>query len=304
MQTASMSRPRPTIHIHSMDNAYNAALLASRKRKRSSNYYSSSEDDATHSSPISPVKSQSPLLEDDSETDHRSKRARRALNIEQGMGGMSLAGQTRPFAGGSAAPDVSHRQHLPPKPSLAYLNAHYVSEPEHLEIDEAFMPREEHLDAGEDLDEVVTPNVEEATSPIVHGAEGTAQHVYDERDAVMRTASWYEPEKDRIVITDLSDSETEQEDGDKAQTLSLSSGNEKSRQPFTVSSAYLQRFGGLRKPDFPTRKEPENSMALVAYRPVAYLPIRVQRPDDVEEPIFIEQNGSPVDFSDAMDIDD
>lgn len=325
MQTTVMSRTRPTIHIHS-DNMYNTGqsqFLGSRKRKRSSNY--SSEDDDIgipyiYPPTTSPIKSTSLSGEDDSETDHKAKRARRALNIEKGMGGMSLSTHreyVRPYQ-----VEVSGHPE-PAKSSYNYLNMHNVSEPEHLEIDEDYRIRDDHLD--DDLDEILTPNVEEVVSPIVRISGGVNQRLnprqLDEDDAKMRTASWYEPEKDReshsanrvgrdidqasihphrtgIVITDLSDSETEQEDGNTPPDGYSYWDNGDSQPGYTVSPAYLQRFGGIPKPSIPA-KEPENTMALVAYRPVPYLPVRLDRIGEVETPTV-----RTVDESDAMDIDE
>jgi hypothetical protein len=311
-----------------MDNLYNIGqpqFFGSRKRKRSSTYSSEDEDAVApyvYPAPTSPLKTQSPSADEDSETDHKNKRARRTLNIERGMGGMSLNGQNGQarFLPASIADPTKH--HLPTRSSLDYLNAHNVSEPEHLEIDEDFGFRDDHLDGGDDL-EVVTPNVEEADSPGVRISKAVSHqlndHQYDDNDIDMRTASWYEPEKDReshsvdriernetqtpiipsrvgIVITDLSDSETEQQDGDNSQY------SHESHPQFIISPTYLQRVSIVPKLPFPSA-EPDNSMALVAYRPVPYLPVQVSEPDEVQE----SNSAKVVDricTGDAMDIDD
>jgi len=275
-----------------MDNVYNIdqpQFFGSRKRKRSSTYSSEDEDVVApyvYPAPTSPLKTQSLSADDDSETDHKNKRARRTLNIERGMGGMSLNGQNGQAGFLPASMAVSTKHHLPARSSLDYLNAHNASEPEHLEIDEDFGFRDDHLDGGDDL-EVITPSVEEAESP-----------GYDDNDIDMRTASWYEPEKDRIVVTDLSDSETEQEDGNNPQYQDDSS---ESHPQFIISPTYLQRVSGVPKLSFPSA-EPDNSMALVAYRPVPYLPVRLSQLDEVQE----AHSAKAVDrtyIGDAMDID-
>jgi hypothetical protein len=308
-----------------MDNLYNIAqpqFLGSRKRKRSSGYSSEDEDAvAPHVYPAStsPVKTPSPRSEDDSETDHKNKRARRALNIEHGMGGMSLNGHVG-YLPASVAD--SCQQHLPARTSVGYLNVHNISEPEHLEIDEDFGFRDHHLD--DDL-EVVTPNVEEASSPDVRISRMVSHelnhHQYDDNDANMKAASWYELEKDResrlvnrttwnrtqnpiippragIIVTDLSDSETEREDGDSSQSWDDA---RESHPQFIISPAYLHRVSGVPKLPFPSA-EPENSMALVAYRPVPF-PVQISQSDAVGESRSTKTDNR-TNNGDAMDIDD
>ncbi|KIM31428.1 hypothetical protein M408DRAFT_21463 [Serendipita vermifera MAFF 305830] len=330
MQTVVMSRQRPTIHIHS-DNVYNVGkpqFVGSRKRKRSYNYSSEDEEAGIphiYPASTSPVKSTSPIVtEEDSETDHKAKRARRAINIEKGMGGMSLNGHQsyiQPYSEGS-----SQRAR---RPSYDYLNIHNVSEPEHLEIDEDYRIRDDHLD--DDI-EIITPNVEESISPIVRISGGlnprlNIRQLEEEEDVNMGTAaSWYEPEKDReshsasrvdqhidpvstrprhtgIVITDLSDSETEQEDADKLSTGYSYWDNGDSEREFIVSPAYLQRFSGVPKSPLPP-VEAEKSMALVAYRPALYLPVSTQRSGGGRD----LTQGPPIDGTDdqgdAMELDD
>ncbi|EPQ57419.1 hypothetical protein GLOTRDRAFT_137750 [Gloeophyllum trabeum ATCC 11539] len=90
-------------------------------------------------------------------------------------------------------------------------------------------------------------SVEEPTSPEV-------------QDVKMKGSSWYEPEKDRVVITDLDEfaeeSEEEVEPSDKGIEVSQSYLDRiKSRDPFFHSELGL-----------PSR-EPEKNMALVLFRP-------------------------------------
>lgn len=69
---------------------------------------------------------------------------------------------------------------------------------------------------------------------------------------------------------------------------------EKRYKPYEISPAYLLRFSGMPK-SAPIPPKPEDSLALVAYRPLPFtLP---HRPDDVEEPTTSEH------FKDATVLD-
>ena len=332
LQTAVTSRPRPTIHIHSMENVYNIGHSRrdrSRKRKRSLDYSSEDEDALvpyTYPTPPSPVKSWSPNAEDDIEADHKNKRARRALNIEQGMVGMSLNGHSRPA---NVLPTYVVDPTWRPAPSFGYINAHNISESEHLEIDEDFGFRDDHLGEGDDP-EVVMPTVEEAISSSVRISEGTSKNLSrrqsEDNDAKMKAISWYEPEKDResrsvnrvgggnndrtsislhrtgIVITDLNDSETDEEDGEEAAAEPPSqNSNRESPSSFVVSPAYLQKFKTIPKSPLPP-PESESALALVAYRPAPYLLTPTTQSDEVEE-LAHTKSIDGKDTGDAMDID-
>ncbi|RDX50166.1 hypothetical protein OH76DRAFT_1403053 [Lentinus brumalis] len=116
---------------------------------------------------------------------------------------------------------------------------------------------------------VVLPgSVEEPTSSETVSEEAEEADV---QDVSMKTPSWYEIEKDRIVITDLEDSDTEEESSPPTQT----SGNTPA---FKISNALLDR---LPKPHAlgPLAPEPSPSTALVLYRPLAVVPDESQDAD-------------------------
>jgi len=265
---SSSPRPRPSIHFHAAPYGDFTFPHSYRKRKRSSNYSSEDENEISFfpEAPSSPVVS-SP---DDSEGDHRKKRPR-ITNVEYGMHGMTLQSHVSPIesSGASAAGSSVASGYQPYYDNLN--NTHYVSEPELLEIDEAYMPRDVEFDSN-----VATPQVEEVSSPVA----------MPENDTKMKGASWFEPEKDRIIITDLDEYDSDEE---LKEPITPSEPNlywdtdEQRYKPFTISPAYLQHFGGVPKPV--TLQKPQDNMALVAYRPPIILP---QRPDEVEEPISID----------------
>ncbi|KAI0769302.1 hypothetical protein BD413DRAFT_604907 [Trametes elegans] len=111
---------------------------------------------------------------------------------------------------------------------------------------------------------VVLPgSVEEPTSPV---AAAGAELEPDAPEVAMRVPSWYEIEKDRIVITDLEDSDQEEQEADGPR--------------FTISSALLDR---LPKPHALGALAPEANPtnALVLYRPIG--PPAPSREEEEEE---------------------
>ncbi|KAI0930377.1 hypothetical protein AcW1_009088 [Taiwanofungus camphoratus] len=97
---------------------------------------------------------------------------------------------------------------------------------------------------------VVRPgSVEEPTSPVV-----------DLPDVQMKSPSWYEIEKDRIVVTDLEDSDTEESESDAST---------KTTPDMTVSPALLERLSKhVSAMPTPRYQEPDSSKALVLFRPL------------------------------------
>ncbi|KAF8513165.1 hypothetical protein BU17DRAFT_95655 [Hysterangium stoloniferum] len=83
----------------------------------------------------------------------------------------------------------------------------------------------------------------------------------------MRHSSSYEPEKDRIIITDLDSSEDESEEPVTQSAVSASENNES----YTVSSAYLARISKA-GPTLPKSIIPDDGMsrALVVFKPLAW----------------------------------
>lgn len=290
---------RPSIHFHAAHYGEFPFPQSFRKRKRSSNYSSDDElaDTPFAQQPHSPNVS-SP---DDSEGDHRNKRARiqRRTHIEHGMNGLTLQNQVSPVSssGASFAASSVTGGSQSQYGANAIDHPHYVSEPELLEIDEAFRPREVEFDSN-----IGTPQVEEVPSP-------TALK-NDIDDVKMKGTSWFEPEKDRIIITDIDDYDSEEEP--KAPTpppeLAQYWDEEEQRyKPFEISPAYLRHIGSIPKP-VAFQRNPKDSLALIAYRPPPV--IFPQRPDAVEEPEFTdyyqpEQTVSQNNFGDdAMEIDE
>ncbi|KAI0058062.1 hypothetical protein BV25DRAFT_1830418 [Artomyces pyxidatus] len=98
----------------------------------------------------------------------------------------------------------------------------------------------------------------------------------------MRTSSWYEPEKDRIVITDL-DASSDEEDV----------------APPLVLPAFL-RHPPLAAPLPRLRAESDPGMALVVFRPLG-MPGTLEPPPEPEPPAAERAQGSP--DADAMDVE-
>ncbi|CAG8745911.1 6_t:CDS:2, partial [Acaulospora colombiana] len=168
-----------------------------------------------------------------------------------------------------------------------------------LEVDEAFMPRD-HSD-----DEIITPDIEE--SPSLPSSLNWKRKIQE--DTRMHGASWYEPEKDRIIITELTDSDSEPEDQSNAVQIMSSEATpywdeeEKCFKPFKVSPAYLSRFGKIPQTENLPINEP-NCMALVAYRPPPLpLPILGQV-DEVEEMSSSDDQTQDGMVVDAMELDE
>lgn len=133
-----------------------------------------------------------------------------------------------------------------------------------------------------------TPMDLEDTYPTVHPAsveEPTSPDVpLSETDVTMRSRSWYELEKDRIVITDLDDSDDESDT--------------ESAKGIDISTALLERIK-----DRPTNPIlpvpiPSTSTALVLFRPL-FSPREV-KDEPAEE---VAQSYPPININDAMDIE-
>ncbi|EPS99863.1 hypothetical protein FOMPIDRAFT_1036914 [Fomitopsis schrenkii] len=139
-------------------------------------------------------------------------------------------------------------------------------------------------------------SVEEPCSPEVT--------LHETPDVRMKIPHWYEPEKDRIVITDLEDSDTEAEEDAKTGTPGAG---------YTVSSVLLDRLP-FHAPSLPSFVEPDSSKALVLFRPLSKLGPAEQEEERVEEagegrdvasdesPMDTDP-GTPMDVDDAMDVE-
>jgi len=102
-------------------------------------------------------------------------------------------------------------------------------------------------------------------------------------DIKMRSQSWYEPEKDRIVITDLDDSDDESDS--------------KSASDIDISTALLDRIKNHRTHTSAPVPLPSTSTALVLFRPLAFDPREV-----VNEPAEVVSQSYHAD-DDAMDLE-
>jgi len=105
-------------------------------------------------------------------------------------------------------------------------------------------------------------------------------------DVKMRTQSWYEPEKDRIIITDLDDSSDDDADSDSVHGA----------QGIHISSALLQRI--KEQPNFaavPPARDASHG-ALVLFRPI--LPLQ-----NLTTAKTIPATLPPKTYDDAMDVE-
>ncbi|OBZ68342.1 Alanine--tRNA ligase [Grifola frondosa] len=129
---------------------------------------------------------------------------------------------------------------------------------------------------------VVLPgSVEEPTSPV----QAASVH-----DITMKSPSWYEIEKDRIVITDLEDSDAEGSEDESPP---------ESTAEWTVSPALLRRIAttsAMPSPLTAAHMEPESSQALVLYKPLP-LPEDASRVKEIPESV----GGRTTEADDAMD---
>lgn len=108
---------------------------------------------------------------------------------------------------------------------------------------------------GEPSPITLPSSVEEPVSPAYSGSQSTAYI-----DVKMRSQSWYEPEKDRIVITDLDDSSD-----DDADSNSVSEA-----QGIHISSTLLEHMKNQPKftSVFPPKDSSDGVGALVLFRPI------------------------------------
>jgi len=94
----------------------------------------------------------------------------------------------------------------------------------------------------------------------------------------MKTRSWFEPEKDRIVVLDLEGSESEGE-GEGEGEVSLGK-IQSSNEEYKISKAYFSRL--RRRPTTPPALDPQAG-ALVLYKPIPFLPISTVTVADVSD---------------------
>lgn len=85
-------------------------------------------------------------------------------------------------------------------------------------------------------------------------------------DVQMSTSSWYEPEKDRIIITSLDDDEYDGDDEGRQQPRTEAKSTAQESE-FTISPAFLNAIMKLRRPADPPTPSAPTSQALVLFRP-------------------------------------
>ncbi|KAJ8077077.1 hypothetical protein PM082_001500 [Marasmius tenuissimus] len=214
-----------------------------------------------------------PHPDDSNDTNKR----RRVAVLAKGFSNMSLDTNAN-YEPIPLEPDVSYP---PDSASTSTSNSVPFSAPDAMEIEEV---------TGPGPGQLFTISVEEPTSP--------SSRTGKLRDVRMKgQPSWYEPEPDRIIITDLDDSEDESsEDSDKTQNH------------IEISPALLQRIrqNNILRSTLPSSAE-ARGQALVLYRPLT-IPEEGVRQEDMKEeeeaiptPIPI---ATPADVeTPAMDVD-
>jgi len=108
-------------------------------------------------------------------------------------------------------------------------------------------------------------SIEEPTSPDV---SGLPMFETEPNDIKMRSQSWYEPEKDRIVVTDLDGSDDESDANSSAS--------------IDISTALLDRIKDHRAYTSASLPLPSASTALVLFRPLTYCPSKVVKKEPVD----------------------
>ncbi|KAI1796445.1 hypothetical protein LXA43DRAFT_987709 [Ganoderma leucocontextum] len=199
----------------------------------------------------------------------RSPKRRRCDVLEAGMSQLTLEGLSYavPPAHDPSVGDTM-RTGISPSPSSSYVAptiqipnpSTFASTSSQPCADGPPSPYVTHIPRKPTIPVVLPGSVEEPASP-----EATATGEPDVVDVSMKGSSWYEIEKDRIVITDLEDSDVEDEETTPSRILPVESRADLAS--FKISSALLDR---LPKPHIlgPIGPEPSPTNALVLYRPL------------------------------------
>ncbi|EIW82987.1 hypothetical protein CONPUDRAFT_164004 [Coniophora puteana RWD-64-598 SS2] len=184
---------------------------------------------------------------------------RQCTDLERGFAHLYIGNHTNPV-------------HLLPNPSPAVEIIPDSSEPSTMDLDD--MPAVATEGA------ILPSEVEEPTSPLT----GISADPLSTQSRVQR--SWSEPEKDRIIVTSLDDSDEDEDENDAG--------------GFKISSAVLEL---LRNPPATTliplqRVDKEDtSRALILFKPVSAI---VPSPDELVDE---DSSSQPVVDSNAMDIE-
>ncbi|KAF9529318.1 hypothetical protein CPB83DRAFT_853066 [Crepidotus variabilis] len=139
------------------------------------------------------------------------------------------------------------------------------------------------------IQEVVCPPVMDAEMSVE--AMAPLSYVVEEPsipDVKMKTSSWYEPEPDRIVITDL-DSFTEEDEDEE--------------QPVTVNTSLLEKIRSLESPKVPLIHPASNELALILFRPPPRFGDLKEETEDKEKDEQVGRDHIPQPDEDAMDVE-
>jgi len=220
----------------------------------------------------------------------RPKR-RRCDNIEHGLAQMTLnrSSVSPPPPQSRFNPIVE----LPPAAQVPH-NPYYVSMVHAPSVQETMPPPQSPLLMSIPSPVVLPSSVEEPASP---------EQATDVPDVRMKIPTWYEVEKDRIVITDLEDSDTEDQEERK---------DSRADAEYTVSTALLDRLP-IHAPSLPPPSlDPDPSKALVLFRPLVATSAAERETDaspgdgrqkDMESDAPMMDLDTPMDVDDAMDIE-
>ncbi|KAJ3499806.1 hypothetical protein NLJ89_g10054 [Agrocybe chaxingu] len=186
---------------------------------------------------------------------------RRFSNLENGFAHLSIVGS-------SASNDYS--MSLPPAPQQSYIYVEEIAPP-------VIPSNAMDTDMAPPATEEPAYTVEEPTVPEVK----------------MKTSSWYEPEPDRIVITDL-EAFTESDDEDEEK--------EEEKENVAINFALLDRIRNKKAEEsLPTVSSPGASQALVLFRPLARLSeesglseARKEEKEKETRPVEVDENAMDV----------
>ncbi|KAI0356185.1 hypothetical protein OH77DRAFT_1423780 [Trametes cingulata] len=227
-----------------------------------------------------------------------SPKRRRCDVLESGMSQLTLDGRPIPPSSVHFAPGQ-----FPPPPTLQTSGSSggaptvffpdtptAASQPAApLWADGPHVPNVTHLPTTTATSVVRPGSVEEPTSP-----ESVEQEA-DAPEVSMKVPSWYEIEKDRIVITDLEDSDAEDNDttpgagGKSALAVDL---DDSDAPQFTISSALLDRLPKPPTAFGPLAPESNPSNALVLYRPLP-LPAESKEDEDSSQRTREDEDDGP-----------
>jgi len=130
------------------------------------------------------------------------------------------------------------------------------------------------------------PLMKDALQPLFASSLNNKEHLVP--DVKMKSSSWYEPEPDRIVITNLDSSSDEDDDATMDST------------PVSIHPALLNRIrNNALTSGLNTSLPSPSSQALVLFKPVSVPEVLPQRKQGIEEAVI--KKGSRVQEDDAMD---